>query len=50
LEVRTVGVRESAELFGMHAPHVPDDQWFAYLTALAEFADDGHEPLEPDWD
>jgi hypothetical protein len=49
-EVRPVGVRDSAELFGMHAPHVPDDQWFAYLTALAEFAVDGHEPFEPEWD
>jgi hypothetical protein len=45
-----VGIRESAELFGIHAPHIPDDQWSEYLTALAEFADEGPEPFEPEWD
>jgi hypothetical protein len=45
-----VGVRDSAELFGAQAPHVPDDQWFEYLTALAEFAEHAHEPVEPEWD
>jgi hypothetical protein len=45
-----VGIRESAELFGINAPHIPDDQWSEYLAALAEFADEGYEPFEPEWD
>jgi hypothetical protein len=45
-----VGIRESAELFGIHAAHIPDDQWFEYLTALAEFAHERHQPFEPEWD
>jgi len=45
-----MGVRESAELFGVHAPDVPDDRWFEYLKALAQFAHQEHEPFEPEWD
>ncbi|MBD0292093.1 MAG: hypothetical protein ICV70_00785 [Jiangellaceae bacterium] len=45
-----MGVRESAELFGSHAPDIPDDGWLEYLEALAAFASDGHESFEPEWD
>ena len=45
-----MGVRDSAELFGVHAPDVPDDRWFEYLQALAQIAYGDHEPFEPEWD
>lgn len=45
-----MGIRESADLFGSQAPDIPDHCWLDYLKALAEFAYEGHEPVEPDWD
>jgi hypothetical protein len=45
-----MGIRECAELFGVNAPDVPDDRWFEYLKALAQFAYDDHQPFEPEWD
>ena len=45
-----MGIRECAELFGAHAPDVPDDRWFEYLRALAQSAYEDHEPFEPEWD
>jgi len=45
-----MGIRECAELFGVHAQDVPDDRWFEYLRALAQSAYGDHEPFEPEWD
>ncbi|HEY9376396.1 MAG TPA: hypothetical protein VIQ02_04790 [Jiangellaceae bacterium] len=45
-----MGVHERAELFGIHAPDVPDDRWFEYLKALAKCASEDHQPFEPEWD
>jgi hypothetical protein len=45
-----MGIREGAELFGIHAPDIPEDRWFEYLRVLAESAHDSHELVEPDWD
>ena len=45
-----MGIRERVELFGVHAPDVPEERWFEYLRALAQSAYEDHEPFEPEWD
>ena len=45
-----MGIRECVELFGVHAPDIPDDRWFEYLRALSQSAYGDHELFEPEWD